>query len=152
MSPQLTQSDHGAVLAKATVTSFTATANINVPPGTLDDPGTVQLNNGVVHTRGLTITGPIIGDITGTVTLVINADIILATGKGPVYWTFVINTTDGSWGGRFEGQQEVTTHAVQTVHFQGQGTGGLAGTKIRGTANDETVNGVVEFTGVILNP
>jgi len=147
VSPQLTQSDHGGVLAKATVTSFTAT----VPLQTVLNPGVTTVTpGGVVQVRGQVITGPISGGITGTLTVVFNTDIVPATGKGPGYGTFTIVTAGGDWNGRFDGQN---VPPVFSGHVTAQGSAGLTGT-IQGAFTDAAnpLFNVFILTGTMITP
>ena len=147
VSPQLTQSERGTVLAKATRTSFTAT----VPLQIVTNPGVTTVTpGGVVQVRGQAITGPISGGITGTLNLINNVNIVQATGKGPGYGSFTIATAGGNWSGRFDGQN---VGPVFSVHFTGQGSAGLAGT-IQGTFTDAAnpSPSVFVLTGTIITP
>ena len=147
ISPQFAQSEQGTVLAKATVTSFTAT----VPLQTVLNPGVTTVTpGGVVQTRGLTLTGPISGGITGTVTLVVNTNFVPATGKGPAYGSFTIVTAGGNWNGRVAGQN---VPPVISAHFTGQGSAGLTGT-IQGSVTDaaDPINNVFILTGTMITP
>ena len=160
MSPQLTQSEQGAVLAKATVTSFTATLSLGAIP---INSGQVTTTNGVLHIRGQINQGPITDDIVGTGTAVIDADVVLATGKGPTRGSLTLQVTQlfgQAVSGTFQGQFQAQLLGLPTGGFlttgswQGQGGGGLAGMKINATFTDavDPVNNVFTLTGRILNP
>ena len=150
VSPQLTQSDHGAVLAKATVTSFTATIDLTAPPVS---PGQITVTNGVTHIRGQINQGPITGDIVGTATAVFDVDIVQATGKGSVRGPVTLQVTQ-----LFSQAVNVTYQVnaagqinapVQSGNFQGQGTDG---SKINGSFTDQAVNNIFVLTGRLVGP
>ena len=144
MSPQLTLSEQETVLAKATKTSFTATVSFQ----TINNLGVTTLTpGGVEQIRGLSVTGPISGGITGTLTVVLNANIVQATGKGPGYGSFTIATAVGNWSGRFNGRN---VGPVFSGHFAAQGSAGLTGT-IQGTFTD-AVTQPFNVTGTIITP
>ncbi len=143
VSPQLTQSDQGTVLAKATVTSFTAIVNFTAAP----TPGAVTFSNGVTHIRGQINTGPITGGLgVGTAAVVNDADIFLATNSGPGRGTLTVVTGSVTYQGRFDGQ---FNGPVFSGHFQAQGTDG---SKINGTFTDQVTDNMFVLTGRLVDP
>ncbi len=143
VSPQLTQSDQGTVLAKATVTSFTATADFTAGP----TGGTFTVTNGVLHIRGQMLQGPITGGLgVGTAAVVNDADIFLATNSGPGRGTLTVVTGSVTYQGRFDGQ---FNGPVFLGHFQAQGTDG---SKINGSFTDQAVDNMFVLTGRLVNP
>lgn len=160
ISPQFAQSERGTVLAKATQTPFTATLSLGAIP---IDPGQITTTNGVLHIRNQVLQGPLSGDIVGTGTAVIDADVVLATGKGPGRASLTLQVTQlfgQAVSGTFQGQLQAQLLGLPTGGFlttgsvQGQGGGGLAGMKISGTFTDaaDPVNNAFALTGRILNP
>jgi len=156
VSPQLTQSEQGAVLAKAVNAGaikgpFMATVDLSV----VTDEGEVKIVDGKLKVRGQVNEGPFIpGDIEGTATVVTDFKIDLATGNGPGHGTFTFKVTkvkgqvvSGEWTGRFEGQFGVSGFSG---NFNGEGGGDLEDTTIKGTFTDAPiVDGVFELTGRI---
>ena len=145
--PQLTQSEQGTVLAKATVTSVTATLDIT----TITSPGQTANPNGVLQIRGQQRTGPMTGGLVGTATLVADFDIVLAKGSGPGRgsFTFAVSPT---YQGQFQGQIVGFPLAfVFSGSLQGQGSDG---SKLKGTFTNAANPGVnvYKFTGTVLTP
>ncbi len=127
----------------AAVTSFTATVDL------LDvtDPGveTFSPDFKVRHLRGQVLEGPLTGGLgVGTGTVVVDLDVVLATGIGSARGTLTLSLDAGGYQGRFAG---ILNGDVFSGHFEAQGTGVLAGMKIQGTATDEADENVLIITG-----
>jgi len=147
-----------------TFTEFTATY---VATG-LVDPGTQKVEDGVVETRGLTVTGTVISTTLGIscdAVVEINSDLLQSNATGPVWGKMVecVTADDGVWAGSFDGYRVITgTYPgfswVTTLKLVFRGVSGSArGYQIRATqvstSNDPTNLGfTAAITGVIFNP
>ncbi len=127
------------------------------------DPGEVYQTGGVLHIRGMVNQGPIWDYITGTVTTVVDIDLVLATGKGTLRASVVIDVAqldgqgvNGTWEGQAHGHivHYPGPDALSTGHIVAHGTGDLAGMKIWGDYTNEANPGlpIYVLTGRILDP
>lgn len=127
--------------------SFTATGY--VPTGAparqwVDDEG-------VIHIRSLPLDSPVIGDFTGTESVLFNQNIDPA-GDGDVFGAAIFDVTwegqSGTFEIRFSGDIESGTI---TAYFTGRGTGDFKGMKLMGVAV-ENADGSFLHEGIILVP
>src|SRR5207249_1249531 len=114
----------GPLFAAATTTDITATATL-----TVTDPGNQWVSGGIFHLRNQTQSGPVTGDITGTVTVTGRSDVTVAdmTGKGS--GKFTITAGAGTWEGSCEGSFDGRVFSGKLVT---QGIGAFAGQILRG--------------------
>src|SRR5437867_9845010 len=89
----------GPSFAAATTTDITATATL-----TITDPGNQWVSGGIFHLRNQTQSGPVSGDITGTVTVTERSDVRVADMTGTGSGMFTITAGAGMWVGRLEGR------------------------------------------------
>jgi len=133
------------LFAAATTTPVTATG-----PLTVADPGSTQVSGGTLHVRDLVLSGPVSGDITGTITTVARLEVVQATGNGTASGTFTISGAAGSWEGSFHGKFDAGVFSGGLV---ARGTGAYEGQILRGSlAQTAPTTNVVQLTGTILNP
>jgi hypothetical protein len=118
----LTGPSGGTAWAKATKThvSFTDTTTTSVP-------GREWQSGPIFHVRGEVETGPVEGDLVGTITVHANVNINVTTGQGVVFGKFSLVTADVTWSGSFVGK---LSGDAGHGRFIGQGTDG---SKLRGT-------------------
>jgi hypothetical protein len=64
---------------------------------------TRQFPDGRVNLRDLTLTGPVSGDLTGTASLTLNANLDAPGGSGPAWGEITIVTASGEWHGTVVG-------------------------------------------------
>ena len=132
----------GPLFAAATTRSITATAG----PLTVAD-GKIWVSDGIQHIRHQTQTGPVTGDIVGSVTVVGRSDVkATMTGTGSGKFTIAV-TSGGTWEGSFEGRFDAGLFSGKLV---AQGTGALAGQLLRGSVSQTAPNRIYFLTGTIL--
>jgi hypothetical protein len=133
------------LFAAATITAVTATG-----PLTIADSGSTLLAGGTLHIRDLVLTGPVSGDITGTITTVARVSVLQASGNGTASGTFTIGGAAGAWTGYFKGRFDAGVFSGGLV---ARGTGAYAGQILRASlAQTGPTTNVVRLTGTILNP
>jgi hypothetical protein len=130
------------LFAAAATTPVTASGTLSIT-----DPGTQWLSDGVVHTRHQTQSGPVNGDITGSITVTGKSDVTLPEMNGTGSGRFTITTDQGSWKGRFEGTFQGGMFSGQIV---AHGTGAYAGSVLRGNISQMAANRSYVLTGTIL--
>lgn len=162
----------GPALVKGgvTFTEFTATYFATG----LVDPGTQKIADGVVETRGLTVTGLVVSGTLGiscNAVVEINSDLLLSNATGPVWGKMVQCLTNdggvwdgGAWAGSFQGYRVMvptgpaTANWVMTTKLVFRGISGNAlGYQVRATqvatSNSPTDLGLTaDITGVLFNP
>ena len=128
----------------ATTTSFAATA-VETPSG---EPARMWLDeDGILHIRGLPVSGPVSGDLEGTISILANLNLDLATGSGDLFGSLTLETSVGTWDSHFSG---TITGGLASGEFVGKSPDGR---KIMGTFTERASEpGTVDFEGVILNP
>ncbi len=139
----------GPSLAAATRTPFTTmwtnASVIDLPPGPRFPGKSFHFWNDVNS-------GPVTGDLVGTLTVVTDFDGSFAAGKGSLKGIFTLDLAGGTFEGRSAGIFDFTI-GLSTGHIQGHGTGAYAGQKIRGTyTNGACLCFDFDFEGVITNP
>jgi hypothetical protein len=126
--------------AGATRTPFTVT-EASVP---IQD-GNGWLSGHIFHVRGEVDEGPVTGDLTGTITIVVNLNVDTHSGQGELFGTFTLATADVTWSGHYTGS---TTSDTSRGRFLGQGTNG---SKLDGSFT-QNGDGTFTLTGTILSP
>jgi hypothetical protein len=162
-SPVAPTEEPAFVKGGVTFTEFSATY---VATGLLN-PGTQKVEDGIVETRGLTVTGTVISTTLGigcNALIEINSDLLLSNATGPVWGKMVECVTDdeGVWAGSFDGYRVVTfTPApswVTTLKLVFHGVSGSArGYQVRATQvstsdNPTNLGFTADITGVLFNP
>jgi hypothetical protein len=133
----------GQLFAAATTKNITATATL-----TPMAPRKHWVSDGISHIRDQTQTGPVIGDIKGSVTVVGRSDVEVATMTGTGSGKFTITVTSGgSWEGSFEGRFDAGLFSGKLV---AQGTGALSGRILRGSISQTAPNRIYFLAGTIL--
>ncbi|HEV2749184.1 MAG TPA: hypothetical protein VGV12_01525 [Gemmatimonadales bacterium] len=130
--------------AAATTTLVSASGTL-----TITDPGKQWVSDDVAHTRDQIQTGPVSGDLSGSITVTGRADVTVATQTGTGSGEFTITATGGTWEGRFEGRFD---GGVFFGNLVAHGTGDVAGLILRGTISQTEPNRFYMLTGTILNP
>lgn len=116
-------------------------------------PGRIWVSgDGVQHTRGFPLAGPVFGDLNGTLSIVFNTNLNLATGHGAAFGSFVLAVEWNGLIGTFEGRSEAKyqNFLVSDGHGIGHGTGDFAGMQIELYFFNE--GGRVPLIGTILIP
>lgn len=144
--PQATASNlTGPLFAAATTTPVSASGTL-----TITDPGKQWVSGGIAHTRDQVQTGPVNGDLSGSIVVTGRADLTVATQTGTGSGMFTITATGGgTWEGRFEGRFDGGVFSGKLV---AHGTGDFAGSLLRGTISQTMPNRFYMLTGTILNP
>ena len=110
-----------------------------------------MVSGGIFHLRNQTQSGPVTGDITGTVTVVGRSDVEVATMTGTGSGKFTITGTGvdagGTWEGSFEGRFDGGVFSGKLVTH---GTGAFAGQILRGSISQTAPNRIYFLTGTIL--
>lgn len=111
-------------------------------------------DEGVAHVRQDQAPANVSGDFEGILIVFNNQNVDLSTGNGDIYGSFTFDVTwqgmSGTWEGRYSG---TITGGFSSGEFVGQGSGGLAGTKIKGTFKQiDPGASVFELAGIILTP
>ena len=132
----------GPLFAAATTTDITATATL-----TITDPGNQWVSGGIFHLRNQTQSGPVTGDITGTVTVTGRSDVTVADMTGTGSGKFTITAGAGTWEGSFEGRFDGGVFSGKLVTH---GTGAFAGQILRGSISQTAPNRIYFLTGTIL--
>ncbi len=131
----------GPALATSTKTPFSASTTV-----TEVDPGNTWMSGHIFHIRGEIDEGPVSGDLVGSITLVINANIDLNSGMGRTFGNFTLATSDVTWEGSFSGA--ITGETSSEGRFIGQGTDG---TKLKGAFTQVSAD-TFDLEGTILSP
>jgi hypothetical protein len=146
LAPEMLEDESGfgspGVLTKSTVTPVTG--EFDFSHYTITNWGNSWVSGGILHIRDQIYESPVTGDLAGTVTVVLNANLHLSTFTGPLFGEF-----------RFDGACNVCTpHAGKIVS---QGSGGFQGMKLQGNTQQITpppVNPtdpvIVEYSASIL--
>ncbi|HUS34628.1 MAG TPA: hypothetical protein VM680_04675 [Verrucomicrobiae bacterium] len=119
----------------------------------LGPPGKVwTTSDGIQHIRDFAVSGPVSGDINGTLTVIANINWNLATGEGTAYGTFVLAVEWNGLTGTFVGrsQWKYSGFKVQDGQGVGHGTGDFEGMQLFANFFDES--GVTPLIGTILIP
>ena len=116
-----------------------------------DLPPPPTVTGGAAHFWNDVLTGPIVGDLVGTVDAVVDLNAGLAAGKGPLAGTMDFNLAGGGFEGRFAGIFDFSI-GLSTGHFSGQGTGAYAGQSINGTYTNAPGGFVFAMEGYIVSP
>ena len=141
-----------SVTAKSTTTSFVAQESV-APVGPPERQWISE--DGVLHVRNRPAEGTIWGDLNGTVTVISNINLDLATGNGTGHSTII---REGEWNGMtgsFEGRSQFTFVGFQfnegqtTAHGTGDFEGLLMKVTFTSNPNDPSIFDVV---GTILDP
>ena len=127
-------------MARATKTPFSA-METSVPV----QEGKTWVSGHIFHVRGEVDAGPVTGDLDGTITIHVNLNVDMNTGKGELYGTFTIATDAVSWSGHFTG---AISGPLSSGRFGGQGTDGI---KLMGHFT-QTGENTFDLSGVILDP
>ena len=131
--------------AAATTTPVSASGTL-----TITDPGKQWVSdNKIAHIRDQIQTGPVNGDLSGSITVMGRADVTVATQTGTGSGKFTITATGGTWEGSFEGRFDGGVFFGQLV---AQGTSDFAGLVLRGIITQSGANRSYMLTGTILNP
>jgi hypothetical protein len=97
-------------------------------------PGRIWVSDdGVQHIRDLPVAGLVWGDINGTLTIVSNRNLDLATGHGTAYGTAILEVEWNGLIGTFEGRSEWKIEGFRIVagQFIGHGTGDFEGMQMQ---------------------
>jgi hypothetical protein len=133
------------LVAAATTTPVSASGTL-----TITDPGKQWVSDGsIAHTRDQIQTGPVSGDLSGSIMVTGRADVTVATQTGTGSGKFTITATGGTWEGSFEGRFDGGVFFGKLV---AHGTGDFAGSLLRGTISQTEPNRSYTLTGTILNP
>ncbi len=132
----------GPLFEAATTTDITATATL-----TITDPGNQWVSGGIFHLRNQTQSGPVTGDITGTVMVTGRSDVRVADMTGTSSGKFTITAGAGTWEGSFEGRFDGGVFSGKLVT---RGAGAFAGQILRGSLNQTAPNRTYFLTGTIL--
>jgi hypothetical protein len=127
-------------MARATKTPFSATET-SVPV----QEGTTWISGHIFHIRGEVDAGPVTGDLEGTITITVNLNVDMNTGKGELFGTFTLATDEVTWSGSFAG---AISGPLSSGRFGGQGTDG---TKVMGHFT-QTGENTFDLSGIILDP
>lgn len=125
---------------------FTATADLTA----VVNPGKIEFVDSTLYLSGQVNRGSFVaGDLQGTATVTVNAEVDFRTGSGRGDGTFIFSITGvkgesvaGDWEGEFSGK---ITGPLLSGDLSGTGNGDLAGFRIEGTFNRSLVSGT-EFT------
>ena len=109
-------------------------------------------DDGIQHTRNAPVAGIVWGDINGTITILGNRNLDLATGHGAAHAEAVVDVEWNGLTGTFEGRSQWKLEAFRIVdgQFIGHGTGDFEGMLMQ--AHFFNDSGRVPFTGTILIP
>jgi hypothetical protein len=117
-------------------------------------PGEQTISGQVLHVRNASYTGPVTGDLTGTITTQIDYTVVLPNGNGEGHGNFIFEVTElfgepvtGTFEGRFSGPFDVPVFRGQ---LHAEGTGDLEGMRLTAGFTDEAVNDVFVFDGRII--
>ena len=97
-------------------------------------PGKIWVSDdGVQHIRDLPVAGTVWGDLNGTLVIVSNRNLDLATGHGTAHGTAVLEVKWNGLFGTFEGRSEWKIEAFRIVagQFIGHGTGDFEGMQMQ---------------------
>lgn len=132
--------------------SFTATADLSI----ITNPGRVENVGGIVKVTGQVSGGSFIaGDLEGTASVVVNAELDRTLSNGSGNGTFTFRSTkvkgqvvNGGWSGEFQGEVK---NGGFNGSFSGTGTRDLENTRIEGTFSRESVSSTqIILTGRVL--
>jgi hypothetical protein len=112
---------------------------------TLSVPGRAWVSGHVFHLRQEVDTGTVHGDLEGTITLRVNINTDLHTGRGVVFGKFWLSAADVTWTGSFNGK---LTSDASRGRFIGQGSDG---SKLMGTFT-QIAPGTDQDEAIILSP
>lgn len=109
-------------------------------------------DDGVQHIRDFEVAGPVWGDINGTLTVVANINLDLATGDGTGHGTFVLDVEWNGLTGTFEGtsQWKYDGFLVSNGKGSADGTGDFEGMHMQANFFDD--HGRTPLIGTILIP
>ena len=115
-------------------------------------PERVWVSDGIQHTRNAPVAGVVWGDINGTVTVLGNRNLDLATGHGSAHGVAVVEVEWNGLIGTFEGrsQWKLENFIIVDGQFVGHGTGDFEGMQMR--AHFFNDSGRIPFSGTILIP
>ena len=115
-------------------------------------PERVWVSDGIQHTRKAHVAGIVWGDINGTITVVGNRNLNLATGHGTAHGVAVVDVEWHGLTGTFEGISEWKLENFRVVdgQFIGHGTGDFEGMLMQAYFFNDGVR--VPFSGAILVP
>jgi hypothetical protein len=119
----------------------------------LGPPGKVwTTGDGIQHIRDFAVSGPVWGDLNGTLTVVANINWNLATGDGTAFGTAVLTVEWNGLTGTFEGRSQWKYEGFLVVagQFVGHGTGDFEGMQMQ--ANFFNADGGTPLIGSILIP
>lgn len=153
VSSLVTQSEQEAILAKVTVTPFTAVLDLSDPSNPINAATCIQVDeNGTVSFRRCVFRGPITGDLVGeerSSTIDLKVD---ANGNGYARGPFIFDVCHDDLGcGTFSG---FVKGSITAGMFDGTlkaiGTGGdFVGLKMSGTSKSPG-NGIFDLAGTIV--
>lgn len=116
-------------------------------------PGKIWVSDdGVQHIRDFPVAGPVWGDLNGTLTVIANINLDLATGDGTAFGTFVLDVEWNGLIGTFEGRSQWKYDGFLITNGQGsaRGTGDFEGMHMQ--ANFFNEDGGTPLIGTILIP
>ena len=114
---------------------------------------TRQFPDGRVHLRDLTLSGPVTGELTGTASLVLNANLDAPGGTGPAWGEITITTAEGDWHGTVVGNFESARPAPGIQLFSRVILHGPDGQKLTAECNETTATSeTLVCSGVTLSP
>ncbi len=153
ISPLVTQSEQEAVLAKATLTSFTAEMDLSDPSNPMNAATCIQVDEkGTVNFQRCIFRGPITGDLVGEERISIIDLKVDANGNGHARGPFIFDVCHDDLGcGTFSGNVKgPITAGMFDGTFKATGTSGdFVGLKMSGTSRSPG-NGIFTLAGTIL--
>ena len=109
--------------------------------------------DGHVHLRDLTLSGPVTGDISGTASLVLNANLDAPGGSGPAWGEITITTAEGVWHGTVVGNFQSARPAPGIQLFSRVILHGPDGQKLTADCNETSATSeTLVCSGVTLAP
>ncbi len=90
-------------------------------------------HDGMQHIRDFPVAGPVWGDLNGTLTVIANINLNLATGDGTAHGTFILEVEWNGLIGTFEGRSQWKYDGFRIVAGQGtaHGTGDFEGLRMK---------------------
>ena len=114
---------------------------------------TRQFPDGRVNLRDLTLTGPVSGDLSGTASLVLNANLDAPGGSGPAWGEITVVTAAGVWHGTVVGNFQSARPAPGIQLFSRVILHGPEGQKLTAVCNETSATSeTLVCSGEILSP
>ena len=115
-------------------------------------PGRIWVSDGVQHTRDFPLSGPVWGDLNGTLSIIFNTNLNLTTGDGTAFGSFILAVEWNGLQGTFEGRSKAKYQSflVTDGYGVGHGTGDFEGMQIHLAFFNE--DGRIPLIGTIIIP